>query len=415
MERFVAGSRRPLFFMHIPKTGGLSLRSHLRNQYRIDEIFPFDDMREAIDTWREAARYRLVQGHFRFNMRQALPSGTRTMTILREPLVRTVSALRHLRRDPSFHRDHETARDLTLSQIIQNAELMSRQRNVQAAFLSASAPIDDVFRYLGEVRGIDAGADAPDLEDEPSLDLAVERLRQIDHVGLTERLGPLMQELSERMHFHPVADLPVLNEAGTPTSLEALAADDLAVLREHNSLDIELYRRAGQLRRLRAFELRMRDLLDNGVYRRLPGSFELDMAAPIPGSGWYEPESADGIVWRWTGPSSRFQLEVPLHGDSDYSVVLRFHTRYDNQERALTVSVNGEPLDARLDRDATGHSVRCDIPRALLARSDGFCQVVFDTADADDPGQRASGDLRLLNIVVHAVEFRRCRTAGTAA
>ena len=64
----------------------------------------------------------------------------RGLARLREPLRRTVSALRHLGRDPDFHQTHELAKHLTLSEMIRRPDIMALQRDVQARFLCASRP-----------------------------------------------------------------------------------------------------------------------------------------------------------------------------------------------------------------------------------------------------------------------------------
>jgi hypothetical protein len=93
MEQFQIGSRQPLFFMHIPKTAGMSMRQYLGDQYYARDVCPAVRWHGLLGREDEVKRYRLVQGHFRYNLRELLAEGTRMLVLLRDPLRRTVSAL----------------------------------------------------------------------------------------------------------------------------------------------------------------------------------------------------------------------------------------------------------------------------------------------------------------------------------
>src|SRR5580698_4582373 len=148
MEAFRTGSRAPLFFMHIPKTAGMSMRQYLSNQYEADEICPAERWQDLLDLRRDVGSYSLVRGHFRYNLRQLIAPDARMLVVLREPLRRTVSALRHLGRDPEFHQTYDIAKHLTLSEIIHHPAIMGLQRDVQARFLFASRRAEEVTLYL---------------------------------------------------------------------------------------------------------------------------------------------------------------------------------------------------------------------------------------------------------------------------
>src|ERR1700723_3870236 len=93
LDPFETGIRAPLFFMHIPKTAGMSMRQYLDNQYPADEICPAERWQDLLDIGRDVGTYRLVRGHFRYNLRQLAAPDARVLVVLREPLRRTVSAL----------------------------------------------------------------------------------------------------------------------------------------------------------------------------------------------------------------------------------------------------------------------------------------------------------------------------------
>ena len=40
MDRYGICRRAPLFFLHIPKTAGMSIRGYLENQYQFRDVLP---------------------------------------------------------------------------------------------------------------------------------------------------------------------------------------------------------------------------------------------------------------------------------------------------------------------------------------------------------------------------------------
>jgi hypothetical protein len=64
VEQFVIGRRAPLFFMHIPKTAGMSIRLYLQNQYPAADIMPARDWHEVLRSGHLPSAFRLAAGHF---------------------------------------------------------------------------------------------------------------------------------------------------------------------------------------------------------------------------------------------------------------------------------------------------------------------------------------------------------------
>jgi hypothetical protein len=240
VEQFVIGRRAPLFFMHIPKTAGMSIRLYLQNQYPAADIMPARDWHEVLRSGHLPSAFRLAAGHFAYNLRFALAAGTPVLTVLRDPVARTISALKHLRRDPDFHPDHALADGMSLRALIRNPAIMSRQNNIQAAYLCASSPPATVLAYLGRTGPQATLADPAALEAPPSLALAQERLRAIEFVGHVDGLETLLSDLADAMNFHPAAYIPYVNQ--DPSAAAAgLDDEDLAMIRHYNAIDIALH------------------------------------------------------------------------------------------------------------------------------------------------------------------------------
>ena len=403
MDHFQAGTRIPLFFMHIPKTAGMSMRMYLGEQYHPRDICPAESWREIVGHEQDVRSFRLVRGHFRYNMRALVPEDSRMLVVLREPLARTVSALRHLKRDPNFHPTWAIARDLSVAEMIRHPDIMAFQRDIQARFLCASNSPEAVaarFQQAEPGEEVDAG----DLEPPPELQLAADRLETIEFVGLTENLDAVVSAMAREMNYHPPAYFPLINEnPDRADPLRGLTGEDLELVREYNAIDLQLYECARKLIDWREFVRSMQRMVRRGVYQVPPESFEIPLSDIIPGSGWYTAErGADGGAWRWTGPDRHFTIEVPLRVDASYRFILTFDDPRPSGPDKLTVEMNDAPVPIELWPEQEGYRCEFIIDQAPLARSSGFCRIRFDTGEAI---RRGPSDLRPLGVLVRRVEF----------
>jgi hypothetical protein len=98
-----------IFFVHLQKTAGTSLNFRLRNQFPRDAIYPQKvdegsvpaviNVDHLLRRWQEHRdEIRVVTGHFPLCTTELLGGGFLTFTVLREPVERTLSYLRHHRK-----------------------------------------------------------------------------------------------------------------------------------------------------------------------------------------------------------------------------------------------------------------------------------------------------------------------------
>jgi hypothetical protein len=226
------------FFVHVQKTAGTSLAFRLRRHFGRDAVYPRpSDDRDAVlsvphlvERWRhDGDAIRVVTGHFPLCTTELLGGRFTTLTVLREPVERTLSYLRHHK---VFERDDE--------------------RTIEEVY-------DDPFRFHGLVHNhmvkmfsltvdeMNAGM-LTKVDFAPEhLERAVANLRTVDVVGLQEDFEGFCEELRGRFGW----------DLGAPTVMNRTEQVEISdslrerILRD-NALDVALYEVAVELVRERA-------------------------------------------------------------------------------------------------------------------------------------------------------------------
>ena len=97
---------RPYFFVHVMKTAGSTFREYIYKNFPEGSVYPepFSEGLIVKNTVinriltlsaEEHQQTRAYTGHFPYVVSQMLPSDPITMTILRDPVARTMSYLKH--------------------------------------------------------------------------------------------------------------------------------------------------------------------------------------------------------------------------------------------------------------------------------------------------------------------------------
>ena len=400
--------------MHLPKTAGMALRVFLGNQYQFDRVMPANDWREllAVDLT-DLKKYDLFQGHFSCGLLDLLPADVTPITFLREPVARTISHLKHLRRDPGFSpMAYELAAGRSLEELVRDDRIIKLCCDVQASLLCNYIPGETILAGLrgderaGRTPNPDAFAAPPDLAK------AEQTLQRFGFVGLVEDFQEDILRLSMELRLHPPHPLPRRNfNPEGPTDPDALDSETLAIIRQRNAIDIALYEAVKQRVATRS-PVTPSDigwnLLAYGIYQSIAEPVEFAMEGPIPGSNWYAWEEAAGGGHRWTGPLRETTLELPLAPAFDFEISM--HVMIDKLAD-LTVHIGDAELPIRAD-SAQGrmHRIAFWVPAALV-EPNGLTALRFRTREVF---QAPTGDIRLLSFLVRALSVSRVEPAGTA-
>jgi hypothetical protein len=221
------------FFVHLQKTGGTTLIHRLARQFRISEIYPDDSdvavvgptisVDHLLERWpvrREGIR--IVTGHFPLCTAELLRAHFTTLTVLRHPVARTLSYLRH-------HRELTPAdRDKPLEAIYEDPirfHGLIHNHMVKMLSLTTVEMTDGALSHVSFT--------------EARLARAKENLAKVDVVGVQEQFSEFWDELSVRFGWR-LGALAASNRT-TPVDVPDSFRRRIAV---DNAFDIELYQYA---------------------------------------------------------------------------------------------------------------------------------------------------------------------------
>lgn len=229
----MATEPRRYFIVHLQKTAGTTLRDRFRSTFDEAAIYPNStdgrdkrlsviSLSHLLERWQSRRdEIRVVAGHFPLSTVELLEADFVTLSVLRPPVERTLSYLRHQRK----------------------LHLADRDRSLEEIY-------DDPFRFRGLIRNhmvrmFSIGASEMATGDGVLTDVgdSTERLERakagvasLDAFGLQPRFEEFFADLAER--FDLVVGQPVRSNA---TDDEEAPADLVDRIREDNALDLELY------------------------------------------------------------------------------------------------------------------------------------------------------------------------------
>jgi hypothetical protein len=253
-------SHSPLIlFVHVPKTGGMTLHSILSRQLRGIFAESMDEAKSLLDSLgaSEVAQLELVAGHVPYGLHEFVQRPVKYVTMLREPVQRVVSHYWFVRNEPDHY----------LYPAIVDGDLSLREYAERGCGLSAEIENGQVWMFSARARRLECA-------DRESLEEAKLALRdRFSLVGTTERFDESVVAMQHVLGLRS----PVYVRRNTgPGPRGRLDAETRTAIEAHNLLDLELYTYANELldAQIRRFGPRFQRDLDrfhllNSAYRAL--------------------------------------------------------------------------------------------------------------------------------------------------
>jgi hypothetical protein len=219
----------------VQKTAGTTLWRRLKRQFEPEAVYPGPHdgrpptsvlvVEHLVERWNARRdEIRLVTGHFPLCTTELLDADFVSLTLLREPVERTLSALRH-------HRERTPDdRELSLEKIYDNPLRFELVHNhmVKMFALTADEMTDGALTHVDFTPA--------------HLHRAKERLATVDVVGLQARFEDFCAELTDRFGWR-LGPTHVANRT-TPVEVSDAFKQRIA---DDNRLDVELYEFALEL------------------------------------------------------------------------------------------------------------------------------------------------------------------------
>lgn len=217
------------FFLHLPKTGGSTIRTLINANYDSRELLSLYGSQPEIfnhcmaTTNQQRQHLKLVQGHMPYGVHDYLGlSGQRYFFFLREPVARTLSDIEASKRH-AYHGFHHilSAPELDLIGRIEKAKSLCYYRNNMTHFLSGTF-------FTREVTLTD-------------FHLALSRVRHSEFVGITEQSELSLLLMAKRLGWKEVIPLKC---NVSPPETSNLVEENTVRCRSMLDYDIQLYQAA---------------------------------------------------------------------------------------------------------------------------------------------------------------------------
>jgi hypothetical protein len=235
------------------KTGGMTLVMHLRTRYAADELFPNRELDIKADGTRldihhhlaipyliglspeRRSRIRVYAGHFPYVACELLGEDLVTITLLRDPVDRTISLLRQFQRPSPWAPERQaTLATKTLDEVYDHPRIYEQLVHNHQTKIFSMQPSDGPQNYMQVIGMNDA-----------RLERAKSNLAAVDVIGTTEDYAAFVDTVNARFGWAVPHDL---RENATPLDGTAPATDALRNrIATDNALDVELHAYALEL------------------------------------------------------------------------------------------------------------------------------------------------------------------------
>jgi hypothetical protein len=393
-----------LFFLHIPKTAGTSLRRYLEDQNHPKSVLSARSWADVdLAILKDIKNKNLVMGHFDTRMLPFIPSWFKKAVFLRDPVQRTISAISHTLRDKNFRPTGFDFDEKSIHELIRIPEAMAWFCNNQVGLMSANYDSSRLLASMNDRRDL-CGEEG--LKDDTTLSLDLElaksNLEQFDFIGLTNRFDEYVGDLAAMCNFYPPLRSPRLNTSPNDSIIE-ICKNDIILIESYNDLDIQFYDFAQKQATL-SKRKRQISRFFTGKKAITSGS-EIDLSAPFAGYGFHELEYMDdGSSYRWSGPEEISELTMKI-GEGDWDLVVTYYIDSENYSKMVDIMIDypSKTLDARKSNGLYSKKFVLNISPSNSAT----ISIGFRTDRVVSPSEYGLKDLRRIGFMLTSVSLSR--------
>lgn len=220
-------------FLHIPKAAGTTFREIISAEINPRKRLSLDDISRiayAPDEWLNSHDF--ISGHFGVSLLSRLHSGCQVITMLRNPVARTISQYKYFKelseRDTDFNTYAALLRDRSLKEILSDPDdvvINSLFRNTQTWALVS----DYQHHFRNHL-----------MSDDEALAIAKESLEKMDFFGLVEAMEDSLAGLNALFGWN-IRIKEAASVKSNPTGWQEDCEGLRDVILENNQLDLALY------------------------------------------------------------------------------------------------------------------------------------------------------------------------------
>lgn len=215
-----------IILLHVPKTGGSTLRTALRWKYPSGMLFA-ESIYEPLERFGEIplerrAAARVVSGHLHFGVHDYLPGEAVYVTMLREPVARVISMYHYIRSDPRHRLHGQLTAGMSLEEFVRTG---------------ADPGVDNHQTRM--LAGVSSGVPGPELEPLGAAELALakQNLERCLVAGVNERFDETFILMRRALGWR----LPMYVSSKVASGPKPASDEARALIRERNLLDAELH------------------------------------------------------------------------------------------------------------------------------------------------------------------------------
>jgi len=216
--------------LHIPKTGGTTLRDIIQRQYRSEKILMIPKLEESENILKEVStsqinQLKLIQGHLKYGIHNHFHRRAKYFAIIRDPINRVLSTYYYV---------------LSQKNNPQNLSTSNNQMTIYDFVQSGVNP----FLINGQTKlisGKTGNIDNPIIESEELFSLAKENIENdFLFLGITEMFDETILILKNMLGWH-MPYYSIANRTKKKPNYDAVNPTIISFIKEHNQLDIKLY------------------------------------------------------------------------------------------------------------------------------------------------------------------------------